>query len=74
MLHLLLLILHHVTVGSLGHHLLHHLLVKEIVGTKRSGEVRVHFWPDVVGCLRRPHLILTVDPNLLAAGMVEDGV
>ena len=73
MLHLLLLILHHVTVGSHSHHLLLPL-VTEIVATKMPGGARAHLRPDVVGCLRRPHLILTVDPNLLAASMVEGGV
>ena len=71
MLHLLLLILHHVTVGNHGHHPLHPLVI-EIVVTKKSGEARAPRWPDVVGS--RPHLILTVDPNLLAANTVEGGV
>ena len=73
MLHLLLLILHHVTVGSHGHHLLL-LLMTEIAVTKKPGEARAHLCPDVVGCLRRLHLILTVDPDLLTASTVEGGV
>ena len=68
MLHLLfLIILHRVTVGSHGHHLLH-LLVIEIVVTKTSGEARAQLQLDV-GC--HPHLILVVDPDLLAASAVE---
>ena len=72
-LHLLLLVLHHLTVGSHGRHLLL-LLVTEIVVTKKLGEARAHLWPDVVGCPRRPHLIPAVDPDLLAASTVEGGV
>ena len=70
MLHLLfLIILHRVTVGSHGHHLLH-LLVIEIVVTKKSEEARAQLWLDV-GC--HPHLILVlaVDPHLPAASTVE---
>ena len=63
---LLFLILHHVTVGSLGRHLLR--LVIAIVVTKKSVLLR----PDVVVC--RPLLILAVDPILLAASTVGGGV
>lgn len=71
-LRLLLLVLHHVTVGGDGHHLLLPL-VTEIVVTKTAREVGAQL-PDVVACLQRLHLILVVDPALLAASMLEGGV
>ena len=71
MLHLLLLVLHHVAVGGHGRHPL--LLVTEIVVTKKAREVEVHL-PDVVACLQRLHLILVVDPGLLAASILGGGV
>ena len=73
MLHLLLLILHHVTVGSHGRHLLHLRVMTDIVVTKKSGEARVHLRPDVVGC-RSQLILVVVDLNLLAASTVESGV
>jgi hypothetical protein len=70
MLRLLLLILHHVTVGGHGHHLL--LLVTENVVTRMPGEVGAHLL-DVVACLQCRHLILAVYRTLLAASTLEGG-
>jgi len=73
MLHVLLLVLHYLTVGGHGHRLLP-LLVTESVVSKTLGEAEAHLRPDVVGFLQDPPPVPTADPIPLPASTLDGGV